>query len=102
MKSSIVITLIIMGGILILAPIVTAYHQNDKITEILPYLVVETELKDSASNQSDQNAYLNKRIDYLETATVPLETPISLRYRCLCAILGSVMILTGSGLAFKS
>jgi hypothetical protein len=102
MKSSIVITLIITGGILILAPIVTAYHQSDKIAEVLPYLVAETELSDPTNSQTDSIAYHTKRIGYLEKATLPLETAAYPLYDWCCAILGSVMIFMGSRLAYKS
>jgi hypothetical protein len=102
MKPSIIITLIITGGILILAPIVTAYHQCDKVAEVLPYLVAETQLKESRTSETNQLALLQKRVDYLQGATASLEAPISQRYRWGCAILGTVMILAGSRLAFKS
>ena len=100
MKSSVIITLIITGGILILAPIVAAYHQCDKIAEVLPYLVAETQVEKSGDGETNQLAYVHKRLDYLQGATGPLEMLLSHRYRRDCAVFGVLLIVAGSIMAF--
>src|ERR1039457_6394772 len=91
LKASIVITLIITGGILILAPVVCTYQQNGNLGEVLPYLVSETQAE---SGHTDTN-----RIAFLDRSIARLDPPLSHRYRLGCAVLGTFMIVVGACMA---
>lgn len=105
---SIILTLLIGGTALILAPIAALCHQNTKTAEVLPYLVAETELDDTTNQESNSvkidanaSAYLNKRIEYLKGATEPLETPNDWKNDWFYRVVGAAMVGFGIFLAVK-
>jgi hypothetical protein len=96
MKTPIVITLIIVGGILITAPIVSDCQQRAQVAEVLPYLVGEIQLEKSGITNVTESAQAQTNlITFLKEITAPLKTPLSRGYRRGCAAVGTLMIMAG-------